>query len=570
VANDLVASAPASVTVTFPRPDGTAAAYPVTLASLGLPEFQGVTGFPGSALLHSTALANAPAGTTPPNDAELAALARQLAADWYRHRVAPHDVLYAGVAPWVPSGFTDVIEWTQTPRQVTTRARRGPWLDHREEVFHWGTAGAGAPGGGSVTVGPGQTLTVAPGATLSVQGNLVTPLPAPVTLSSASYNNYALPTSTSLVVFNPTAAGGVTITGLAPATPGQQVTIYNSGSVDLTLSNNDSSSTTSNQLSTTWAGSLVIPPCSSAQLQAGKGPSGQWGVLNPGPMSIPWQRPAPTQTLTGSVNNFNPGGYGLIPFDPAGGNYDLTGIKPPFPGATLTVQNVGTSGTLTLTHSDPASSPGNQLSLYNGADITLQPGQSLDLTVGAGGSFASTQSQNGGGGSSGTLAPGLGVPGWVKVTLLHGAFQGAAATKTVAVYTLPAQAVVEKCVVEHDIAFTGGGLTGYSLLDVGFGTPADGTFFGGSGSYNLFAAPADTEARMQPTPQTGYAAMPKSISGPSTVNATVQAFGGTGFTNQTTQGRLYLYLLISVLDQPITVPPVSQQPVVMYLNGYVH
>jgi hypothetical protein len=567
VANDLVASAPASVTVTFPRPDGTAAAYPVTLASLGLPEFQGVTGFPGSALLHSTALANAPAGTTPPNDAELAALARQLAQDWYRHRVAPHDVLYAGVAPWTPSGFTDVVEWAQTPRQVTTRARRGPWLDHREEVFHHGSAGSSGGGSGTTSaVGPGQTFTLQAGSTFVQQGLVASPLPAAVTLASASYNNYALPTTSSLVVFNPTAAGGVTLTGLAPAVAGQVLTVVNNGSVPVFITNNDSSSLTTNQLSTTWGGPLVIWPCGSATLQAGKGPGGQWGVLNPGWPGQIQTKPSPTATLTTSLNDYPVGGYGQLNFDPAGGNFNLTGLQGGYPGLQMTVTNAGTSGTLTLTHQDPASSPGNQLSLAGAASVALAPGQSLDLSVGAGGSFGSTTSLNGGGG--GTLAPGLGVPGWVKVTLLHTAFQGAAATKTVAVYTLPAQGVVEKCVVEHDTAFTGGGLTGYSLLDVGFGTPADGTFFGGSGSYNLFAAPSDTEARMQPTPQTGYASMPKSISGPSTVNATVQAFGGTGFTNQTTQGRLFLYLLISVLDQPITVPPVSQQPAVMYFTGH--
>jgi hypothetical protein len=539
VANDLVASAPASVTVVFPRPDGTAAAYPVILASLGLPEFQGVSGFPGSALLHSTALANAPAGTTPPNDAELAALARQLAADWYRHRVAPHDVLYAGVAPWVPSGFTDVIEWTQTPRQVTTRARRGPWLDHREEVFHHGSAGSAGGGTGTPSaVGPGQTFTLQAGSTLVEQGLVASPLPTAVTLASASYNNYALPTTSSLVVFNPTAAGGVTLTGLAPAVPGQQVTIYNSGSVDLTLSTNDASSTTSNQLSTTWGGSLVIPPCSSAQLQAGKGPSGQWGVLNPGPMSIPWQRPAPTQTLTGSVNDFNPGGYGLIPFDPAGGNYNLTGIKPPFPGAMLTVSNAGTSGTLTLTNADPASSPGNQLSLANGTDVTLQPGQSVDLTVGAGGDFGSTENVNGPPAAGGT---GANYPGWVKVTKLHTAFQTAALTNTVALYTLPAKGVIHACLVKHTAQFVGTGITGYNLTSVN-GASA---YFGGSGAYSLSAVPANAgQGRLQPFAQTGYGSL-EDFGATKQITVSVQSIGAN--LSNSTAGSVDVYLLVSTL-----------------------
>jgi hypothetical protein len=409
----------------------------------------------------------------------------------------------------------------------------------------------------SPTIGPGQILTLT--------GLIASPLPAAVTLSSASYTDYALSASSSLAVFNPTAAGGVTINSLVAATPGQQVTIYNSGSVDLTVAANYSGAgSTSYQLSTTWGGNLVIPPCSSATLQAGKGPGGQWGVLNPGPQGTPWQRPAPIQTLTGSVNNFDPGGYGLIPFDPAGGNWNLTGIKPPFPGAMLTVQNVGTSGTLTLTPNDPASSPGNQLSLAGAASVTLQPGQSLDLSVGAGGSFASTTSLNGGGGG-GTLAPGGGVPGWVKVVMSAGDFSAAATTNTVTVYTLPPYSVIHGVLVKHTTAFTGGTLTGYNLLSVQGAT----TYFGGSGSYNLFAAPANVgQGKWQPWAQSGYGSM-EDAGSPKVITATVQSIGGNlslATSGPGPYGSVNIHFLVSTPSAPVAVPP-TPQPLIWYVNG---
>jgi hypothetical protein len=265
------------------------------------------------------------------------------------------------------------------------------------------------PAGSTVTLQSGATLNVQSGGTLTLSGALVTPQPAPVTLSSATYNNYTLP-SGGTVNFNPTATGGVTITGLAPAAPGQQITIVNNGTVPLFFPNQDPGSSTPNQVRPPWGGALTIPPCGTAQLQAGKGAGGEWGVVNPGAMPIPWMKPSGPTSMGGDFNNFDPTGNSIIQLDPLGGDWHLTGIKPQFPGAHLTITVPATAtGTVTLTDHDPASSPGNQLSLANGASVVLKPGQSLDLTAGAGGDFGSTESLNGpaaagGGGGGGGAA----------------------------------------------------------------------------------------------------------------------------------------------------------------------
>jgi hypothetical protein len=564
VANDLAAAAPASLTVTFPRlvggsPDGTSVAYPVTLASLNLPEFQGVVGFPGSALLHSTATAAAPAGGgAPTNDAELAALARQLAQDWYRHRLASHDVLYAGVAPWTPSGVTDVVEWSQTPTQVVTRARRGPWLDHREEVFHFapgaasqpGAGGAPTPGsvttttpggpvtgGGTVLYPPGTTVVYPPGSVTVQQGVVVTPQPAAVTLASSTYNNYTLP-SAGVVNFNPTATGGVTITGLAAAFAGQQITLVNNGTVPLFFPNQDPGSSTPNQVRPPWGGALTIPPCGTAQLQAGKGPGLEWGVLNPGAMPIPWQKPSPVTTMGGDFNNFDPTGNSIVQLDPVGGNWNLTGIKPQFPGAQLTITVPATAtGTVTLTDNDPASSIGNQLSLANNQNITLHPGESLDLTAGAGGDFGTTVNQNG----PAAAAVGANYPGWVKVTKTFTDFAAASQNNTVTVYTLPARGVIHACLIKHTAAFTGGALTAYNLTTVQGGS----TYFGGSGAYTLFQAPANVgQGKMQPFPQTGYGSL-EDFGATKAITASLQSIGAN--LNAATAGSVNIYFLVSTL-----------------------
>ena len=192
--NDLAACLPASVTLLAPhadatsgQPDGTWDSYAVTLASLGLPEFANVAGFPGTKPLRTTAI------DTP---AVLTALARQCAVDWYGWQRARHDIRLAGVQPWQPDGLTDLIEWWDSASECSTRARRGVYADLADQLYHAGSPPAGPgpnptppsatvspPGGTEVhtppqqftgpvlTAGPvttGGTLTTQPGSVLNV------------------------------------------------------------------------------------------------------------------------------------------------------------------------------------------------------------------------------------------------------------------------------------------------------------------------------------------------------------------------------------------------------------------
>jgi hypothetical protein len=393
------------------------------------------------------------------------------------------------------------------------------------------------PAGSTVTFQSGATLNVQSGGTLTLAGALVTPQPAAVTLSSSTYNNYTLP-SAGVVNFNPTATGGVTITGLVAAFAGQQITLVNNGTVPLFFPNQDPGSSTPNQVRPPWGGALTIPPCGTAQLQAGKGPGLEWGVLNPGAMPIPWQKPSGITTMGGDFNNFDPTGNSIIQLDPAGGNWNLTGIKPQFPGAQLTITVPATAtGTVTLTDNDPASSIGNQLSLAGNQNITLHPGESLDLTAGAGGDFGTTVNQNG----PAAAAVGANYPGWVKVTKTFTDFAAASQNNTVTVYTLPARGVIHACLIKHTAAFTGGALTAYNLTAVQGGT----TYFGGSGAYTLFQAPANVgQGKLQPFAQTGYGSL-EDFGATKAITASVQSIGAN--LNAATAGSVNIYFLVSTL-----------------------
>jgi hypothetical protein len=151
--NDLAACLPQSVTLLAPhldgtsgQPDGTFDSYAVTLASLGLPEFAGTAGFPGTKPLRTTAIDTA---------AVLTALARQAAVDWYSWQRARHDVRLAGCQPWQPDGLTDVLEWVDTASECSTRAYRGIWADLADQLYH---AGNPPPGPGPTPTPPSATV----------------------------------------------------------------------------------------------------------------------------------------------------------------------------------------------------------------------------------------------------------------------------------------------------------------------------------------------------------------------------------------------------------------------------
>lgn len=127
---------PSLVNVSFPLLTGgtvsktASVTYGVSLTSLALPQFSGVTGYDPMMsngllkLLRSTTIAN---GASPTNDVELQALATQMATDWYLHALGTQDASYAGLIPWTMEGVSGAIQWNYVPGKCTSRIWRGWW-----------------------------------------------------------------------------------------------------------------------------------------------------------------------------------------------------------------------------------------------------------------------------------------------------------------------------------------------------------------------------------------------------------------------------------------------------------
>lgn len=143
---DLNALVPVGVTVVFPRADlgvvnGNKTIYSSTLASLQLPEFQGVVGYARTKVIRSNTIADWQGGGAPTNNDELQALAEQIAKDWYRWQLGHLDIKFAGIRQWTPEGLHHV-EWNWLGSGVNTHVRRFPWNDRLELPGAAGSMGA--------------------------------------------------------------------------------------------------------------------------------------------------------------------------------------------------------------------------------------------------------------------------------------------------------------------------------------------------------------------------------------------------------------------------------------------
>lgn len=169
---DLNGILPAAVQVVFPRaddgvPNPAPVTVPVTLASLNLPSnppggpaIGGIGGL--TKTFHSSAVATHSAGSAT-NSADLSALATQAATDFYAWQTAgSHDVAFAGVTPWLPTGLDGLCEYAHAPDGgagggILSRFRRETYLDWQEALWHYtATPPAAIPSRVRVT---GTTLT---------------------------------------------------------------------------------------------------------------------------------------------------------------------------------------------------------------------------------------------------------------------------------------------------------------------------------------------------------------------------------------------------------------------------
>lgn len=131
---------PSSVVVTFTRAGvNTDEVYPVTvtLASLVLPEYAGVSAHSGVKFFRDTAKANYLGQvSTPSNATELTTMANRVATDWYRYQTARQDLKMVGIRSWIMDGLTDSVEWTYRAKEGSTRIQRPPFNDLVEDLLH--------------------------------------------------------------------------------------------------------------------------------------------------------------------------------------------------------------------------------------------------------------------------------------------------------------------------------------------------------------------------------------------------------------------------------------------------
>jgi hypothetical protein len=288
---DQRAALPASVTVLFPRQDsGVPAAdptpYVVTLASLSLAEAGSpVATHDGSQPVWSSCVAYWTGGGSAANDAELQALANQMATDWYRWRLAPCDLVLQGMAPWTPEGGHDLCFDHAGVTHCETRVTRGPWLEHADTPrMASGTYGSSTPGntiiGGSTTI-VGGTVNVVDATTnftggATVFGGPTYYQPSGSTSISSNTNNFTLPTRP-VSVLNVTTSSK--FTGIvAPAIVGFRLVLINKGTAILYLTDEDTSSTAANRLRTPYRQTIPLPPNHAVELQY-DGDIARWRVL---------------------------------------------------------------------------------------------------------------------------------------------------------------------------------------------------------------------------------------------------------------------------------------------------
>lgn len=501
MADDRGLAVPASLSVAFPRTDGTADyTLTYTLASLPLAGtaaagWLGTAGRPESVTLHSAAAYD---GT---NASELATLAQQLLVDWLGWRRGRAHLALIGCVPWQPDGHSDV-EWEASNELVCTRARSvplgpggallAPALGGTPYYGTPGTGGSGSSGtggggGGGSSSGAtvyyqsssagslfpssssaGGTITghtvYLPGSTLEICGRLVTCSASSVTITTTQ-NNYTPAVFATVLPLNVTTSSS--LTGLVPpdVTHEYTTTLVNTGTATLTVTNQDSGSSANYRFTTTTGGSIRVFP--GATLKVTYDPTAlTWRVFEgtstaydntPGTASFSTTRtdyaiPTPT-----------PQQYWNITSTP-----DITGFALTAGLRRFTATNTG-SGTATIKN-DATSASANRIYTPDGGDLAFGPGQTVTFTyddavsrwrVSEGTAVAyAAASASGVPSTPPTTVTLTAVPTWFLVKeITHADLTDADHSQDITAYTLPAKAAIHAGFVRTKTAGSGGGVT---------------------------------------------------------------------------------------------------------------
>lgn len=280
--NDLDLMVPAHVAVVFPKiqcglvTGDYDTPKTVSLTSLALTEFTGVTGTIGTKTFHDSCVADYTGGVgTPTNDTELTNLAKQLATDYYLWNRQLVDQKWDGIVAFDPEGFSAAYEWTyrrwpdeQSPRKhdVTSRIIPATFNDLAFDLFH---------ASDDITIFHGSAILEKYG-NIGFPGNLFfdkqrswKPVDATVTLDQ---NDYLAPLEGPWLRINaqPSVTGydWINITGFAGGNEGLVFYLTNNSSVSkpIKLQHESPLSVSINRLSLPGGVEHVIQPLDSVQI----------------------------------------------------------------------------------------------------------------------------------------------------------------------------------------------------------------------------------------------------------------------------------------------------------------
>lgn len=372
---DLKPLVPDEVLVTFPVMAGSPLELPytiaVTLTSLDLPEFLGITARDGSQIIRTSVTASG--SGTPTNNTELTALAQRIATDWYRWQLGRQDTRFAGIVPYDPEGVSDHICWQHTEEDCYTRVQRGPWNDTNADMDIHGSYGSlyGCCGG---VYYDGSTTYINSLNTILDELNFTE---TSVTLNT-SQNNYSV-VDISLLVVNATA--NIDITGFAAPSPekAQWLQIINVGTYNLTLVYNSGSSSAANRIYTPSLTDITLTPGQGLYLLYDT-VTNVWRVwCSKAPVEKPYVPSSFSTDQNDYALTYSPR---VVHITPTADGKKITGFDSGVFGRVIEIVNIG-DYPVKIPHDDSGSAAGNRVKHPNETEITVSPGGRLFLRYGS-------------------------------------------------------------------------------------------------------------------------------------------------------------------------------------------